>query len=211
MTQEFFPLLGQDQTYSFSEIHISDRLKNYSFDDSQSLNRSLHAIIQDFHENLGQHIIPYGGYLEKRDIYKVSNHFTDKEVRDIHLGIDVWRPAGSPIFAPQDAVIHSVGYNAAAQDYGWCIILKTKDFHILFGHMSSDVRRWQAGQKIEAGQIIGSLGNEDENGGWEAHLHLQLILDMGHWSGDYPGVCSSDNFDFYITNCPNPAFILLNA
>ena len=51
----------------------------------------------------------YGGYLEKRDIYRRSEVFAtaQEDFRNIHLGIDIWVAAGSPIFAPLEGKVHS--------------------------------------------------------------------------------------------------------
>ena len=50
-----------------------------------------------------------GGYLEKRVLYQHSEHFQNAtENRDIHLGIDWWSPALTPVYCPLDAVVHKV-------------------------------------------------------------------------------------------------------
>ena len=41
-----------------------------------------------------------GGYLENRVIYRRSAHFgpgAAEEARSLHLGVDVWVPAGTPV------------------------------------------------------------------------------------------------------------------
>src|SRR6056297_222755 len=46
-----------------------------------------------------------GGYGEDRFIYQRSPLFEgEKEPRSIHLGIDIWVPAGTPVYAPLEAV-----------------------------------------------------------------------------------------------------------
>jgi hypothetical protein len=51
--------------------------------------------------------------------------------------------------------------------------------------------------------LVGGLPTE--NGGWPPHLHFQLIRDIQHYHGDYPGVCAKRDVDFYACNCPDPA------
>ncbi|MEJ7660880.1 MAG: hypothetical protein WKG07_15300 [Hymenobacter sp.] len=66
-----------------------------------------------------------GGYLENRVIYRRSPHFDDAtEPRSLHLGVDVWVPAGTPVAAPLPAVVHSLADNNNFGDYGPTVILQ---------------------------------------------------------------------------------------
>jgi hypothetical protein len=56
--------------------------------------------------------------------------------------------------------------------------------------------------------MIGYMGNCAENVGWSPHVHFQIIMDMQGKKGDYFGVCSENEKDFYLQNCPNPNLIL---
>jgi peptidoglycan LD-endopeptidase LytH len=155
-----------------------------------------------------------GGYLEDRVLYKVHNYFNNnQQPRTIHLGIDIWGEVSTPIFAPLGGMVHSVAYNNNKGDYGATIILQhqleTLQFHTLYGHLSlTSIAEVTEGQYINRGNILGYLGNENENGGWPPHLHFQVIEDMELKEGDYPGVCTSDEQNKYQINCPNPDLIL---
>lgn len=155
-----------------------------------------------------------GGYLEHRAFYN-SELFKvpEEEIRDIHLGIDIWGKVNSPIYAPIDGLIHSFAYNSHTLDYGYTLILSHEvegfNFHTLYGHLSSSqYDLWKEETKIKAGTLIGHLGSKEENGGWLPHLHFQLIKDMGTFQGDYPGVCSQSNLPYYKENCLNPAQLI---
>lgn len=154
----------------------------------------------------------YGGYLEQRAIY-TSDHFTG-ETRDIHLGIDVWADEGTPLFAPIDMILHSMAYNEAELDYGYTIIfyISELDCYLLLGHLSkSSLDDKEVGMIVKAKTQIAALGNSTENGGWEPHVHMQLIKDIGDYKGDYPGVCAKPDLDYFQSNCPNPMnFIFAN-
>jgi murein DD-endopeptidase MepM/ murein hydrolase activator NlpD len=157
--------------------------------------------------------ICYGGYLERRSIYEDSPGFHSAENRNIHLGIDIWLPAGSPIFAPIEGKIHSFADNQAYKDYGPTLILlhegPISSFHVLFGHLSrGDLQDWEQDKVVKAGELIGHVGHRAENGGWPPHLHLQIILDMEGMLGDYPGVCAEGNLDHFRQNCPDPSWLL---
>ena len=42
-----------------------------------------------------------GGYAEDRVLYKRFKHFDGNEARSIHLGVDIWGPAGTKVYAMQ--------------------------------------------------------------------------------------------------------------
>lgn len=58
--------------------------------------------------------------------------------------------------------------------------------------------------KIVKGDAIAQLGGPQENGNYAPHLHFQIILSIDDKKGDYPGVCSEKELQFYKENCPNP-------
>jgi murein DD-endopeptidase MepM/ murein hydrolase activator NlpD len=158
--------------------------------------------------------IGYGGYLEHRVIYESHENFatTFEDFRNIHLGIDFWTDAGSPVYAPLDGEVHSFQINPGSGNYGPTIILfhPMENIYSLYGHLASaDLHELQVGAKFAAGQKLCHLGNPSENGGWPPHLHFQLIRDLQGWNGDYPGVCSKRDLPFYAINCPDPASFLI--
>jgi murein DD-endopeptidase MepM/ murein hydrolase activator NlpD len=159
-------------------------------------------------------IFGIGGYGEHRTIYARSSHFdTGEEPRRLHLGIDIWGSAGTPVFAPLNGEIHSFRFNDVHGDYGATIILKHQleniTFHTLYGHLSlADLNDLQDGQKVVAGQQIAHFGNVTENGHWPPHLHFQVITNMEGLYGDYPGVCQYSKREKYLSNCPDPNLIL---
>src|SRR5436190_11088433 len=62
-----------------------------------------------------------GGYNELRAIYSrsgVFNNLDNEEPRRLHLGIDIWGEAGTPVFAPIGGMVHSFAYNNNFGDYG---------------------------------------------------------------------------------------------
>ena len=152
-----------------------------------------------------------GGYLEDRVVYRRSAHYeTQESPRSVHLGIDIWLAAGTPVFVPMDGMIHSCAINAAYGDYGGTIIIEHhvegQPIYSLYGHLSHEsVSRWQVGDSIRRGSSLGELGHWEENGNWPPHLHFQLIRDLEGKQGDYPGVCRVEDLEHYSQNCPNPA------
>nr|WP_295872683.1 peptidoglycan DD-metalloendopeptidase family protein [uncultured Chitinophaga sp.] len=155
-----------------------------------------------------------GGYNEHRTIYAVSPHFdAGEEPRRLHLGIDVWGAAETPVSAPLNGHVHSFRFNDDFGDYGATIILQHQldgyTFHTLYGHLSiSNLQGLYEKMPVAAGQQFAWFGTPSENGGWPPHLHFQVIIDMMHYRGDYPGVCRYSERDKYLQNCPDPDLIL---
>ena len=154
-----------------------------------------------------------GGYNENRTLYRRSNLFDGSEARTIHLGIDIWGPAGTPVYVPLGGMIHSFAFNDNFGDYGATIILlhqlDTISFYTLYGHVSlADLEGLQEGKYINRGELLAHFGKPNENGNWPPHLHFQVIENMEIKEGDYPGVCTISQREKYLNNCPNPDLIL---
>ena len=124
------------------------------------------------------------------------------ESRTIHLGLDLFAPTGTPIQAPLAGTVTSVADNARPRDYGPTVILRHETgegpgFHTLYGHLDrATLEHLTPGAAVEAGKVIGWLGDASVNGGWPPHLHFQVIAldplyDEGASTpspGDFPGV-----------------------
>lgn len=165
-----------------------------------------------------------GGYNENRVLYQRSQLFgvaanpalatvAETASRSVHLGIDIWGPAGTEVFLPLGGMVHSFAFNDNFGDYGATIIMQhqldTIVFHTLYGHVSlADIARLQPGKYISRGELIAHFGEPHENGNWPPHLHFQVIADMDLKQGDYPGVCTPAERQKYLANCPNPDVIL---
>jgi len=142
-----------------------------------------------------------------------GNDASKEEPRRLHLGIDIWGPAGTKIFSPLDGLVHSFAFNNKDSDYGATLILVHSlggiGFYTLYGHLSlNSIRNLQEGRHIRQGEVIGEFGMRFENGNWPPHLHFQLIRDMQGWKGDYPGVCKFTEKTKWLDNCPDPDLIL---
>jgi murein DD-endopeptidase MepM/ murein hydrolase activator NlpD len=180
---------------------------------NKELNPAIFGNIPAFCNYIDQKLgakIGVGGYLEHRVIYEAHENFATEaaDFRNIHLGIDFWTVAGTPVFAMADGVVHSFQDNPGSGNYGPTIILHHPALRIysLYGHLAStDLEGLSEGMTISEGQVICHLGEPHENGGWPPHLHFQLIRDMQGFHGDYPGVCSQRDLAFYAENCPDPA------
>lgn len=170
---------------------------------------------QEFEDN-GR--IWLGYYHEPRLIYtdlafrkgpwKASNR------RTVHLGVDAFAPAGTPINAPMRGEVLIAEYRDGHLDYGGVIILRheTPDadpFFTLYGHLNPEfLKRLKPGDIVEQGEAFCRLGDPDMNGGWAPHLHFQLALTTDGIEADWPGVGDPDEMYLWRAICPNPAALL---
>ncbi|MFC0517178.1 peptidoglycan DD-metalloendopeptidase family protein [Mucilaginibacter angelicae] len=155
-----------------------------------------------------------GGYMEHRTIYAFSSHFdTDDEPRRLHLGVDIWCDAGTPVYTPLDGAVHSFRDNNNIGDYGPTIILQHDldglTLYSLYGHLSrTSLEGLSIGMPIFRNQQIATFGDTNENGQWPPHLHFQLMFDMEGRQGDFPGVCKFSEKEIWQKNIPDPGLIL---
>ncbi|MGM0634439.1 MAG: peptidoglycan DD-metalloendopeptidase family protein [Bacteroidota bacterium] len=209
----FKPIIGgASKVEDYFKISLAGDFLNQNGIDSTDKN-ALKAYL-DAQINSNSNKIPFGGYLEKRQIYQQSSLFkTKKAFRNIHLGIDFWAAAGTEILAPLDGIVFQQNYNDQNGDYGGTILLQHEfnsvTFYTLFGHLSKkSLNHYQLGDLVQKGEAFCCLGNENENGGYLPHLHFQIILDLQDFTDNYPGVCTQNTLDFYRNNCPDPNYIL---
>jgi murein DD-endopeptidase MepM/ murein hydrolase activator NlpD len=155
-----------------------------------------------------------GGYMELRTIYDDREQFgTADEPRRLHLGIDIWADAGTPVYAPMDGTVHSFKDNDNFGDYGPTIILEHNlnglMLYSLYGHLNREsLIGLSVGMPMQGGQKIAEFGNAEVNGNWPPHLHFQLMLDMEGNAGDYFGACKNSEKGKYLLNIPDPALLL---
>lgn len=178
----------------------------------------LQAVIDRFHRESG---VAVGRYMEPRLLY-ADDHFATAsddpadtfatERRTVHLGIDLFAPAGTPVCAAFAGVVHRVDDCPEPLDYGTLIILKHEPadgvcFYSLYGHLAAGTRV-AAGQSVERGEVIAELGDASENGGWPPHIHFQLATDLLQTDRNFPGVCRASQQAAWAWTCPDPSAVL---
>lgn len=166
---------------------------------------------------LGAKRIGIGRYNEARPIYLRDMFAVDQhERRTVHLGVDLFAPAGTAVYAPLDGIIHSLRDHAAEQDFGPTIILEHRPtaelrFFTLYGHLSPEalerLERCEPGQQVAAGELLAHIGDYPRNGNWTPHLHFQIIVDLLD-EQNFPGVCAPRLRELYTSLCPDPNLIL---
>ncbi len=154
-----------------------------------------------------------GGYLEPRALYTASSYEkignNGKENRSIHLGVDYWLPANTPVHAILDGEVVMVANDTGAKGYGGFIILKHNttnfEFYTLYGHNTPEsVLKHKPGIPILKGEKIAELANTSENGNWVPHLHFQVMLSLLEFTHDFPGVAYPSEAAVWKSICPDP-------
>lgn len=165
-------------------------------------------------ERMRNSIYGIGRYAEKRPgMYETDLFAPESDSRrDIHMGVDLAAPVGSEVHAFYDGEIFMTGINPAAGDYGGTVIT----LHILggvrvwalHGHLShASAQGKKPGDRMRAGDVIGWLGEEHENGGWNPHVHFQLAL-VEPQTCDMPGVVNQKDLKRALEIYPDPRLVL---
>ncbi|WP_341363992.1 MULTISPECIES: peptidoglycan DD-metalloendopeptidase family protein [Thalassospira] len=155
-----------------------------------------------------------GRYREDRICYQSDQFKNDGEARSQHLGIDLFAPAGTPVYVPLDGVVHSFADNNLHLDYGPTIILEHNPepdvtFYTLYGHLSREsLEGLYIGQPVEKDHLLCAFGDFPINGDWIPHLHFQIIFDMLGKKGDYFGAAKPSEWEIWESICPNANLIL---
>lgn len=153
----------------------------------------------------------FGRYAEPRELYSNEDFDDGGEARTIHLGIDLFCSADTPVYSPLDGTIELVANNDRELDYGPMVVVRhdivdVGSFCTLYGHLSLDtLQRVKTGQSVFAGEQIAAIGSPPINGNWPPHLHMQVVVDMLGLGRDFPGVVTKSRQDYWFSISPSPA------
>ena len=172
------------------------------------------AICEHWQAALGkmQGRIAVGPYGEDRASYGDGSQAPS---RSIHMAIDLFAPAGEPVFSPFAGTVALAGVDSCRWGFGGTLVLEhaTDDgtpFWTLYGHLAPEsVAGYRVGAAIHAGAKIARLGGASVNGGWPPHLHFQLLTDLYARSiDDIIGIAPRDEWEVWESVSPNPNAIL---
>jgi 4-aminobutyrate aminotransferase-like enzyme/Ser/Thr protein kinase RdoA (MazF antagonist) len=180
-------------------------------DDSTAWTRAVFDRMRDAGATLG-----VGRYDEPRRWYTSEAFRTNTdggpEWRTVHLGIDLFMPAGTPVLAPLDGTVVATRDNAGRLDYGPTILLRHQagdaEFFTLYGHLAPDALELEAGRRVRRGERIAAIGAPPGNGDWAPHLHLQIITDLLGYEGTFPGVARPSERAVWCSVSPDPNLLL---
>ncbi len=151
-----------------------------------------------------------GRYDEKRRGMYTQEIFA--ETRNIHMGIDIGAPIGTPVHAFFEGEIFLVGNNDRPGDYGFTLItihnFDGEKLYALHGHLAGrSIEQKTPGLKFKMGDVIAWVGDKSENGGWNPHLHFQLSYRQPKIC-DMPGVVSEADREESLKIYPDPRLVL---
>ncbi len=108
-----------------------------------------------------------GRYDEQRAIYTAPEFQTpDGRWRTRHMAVDIFAPAGTPVYAPLDGVVERRENRNQLGDYGGLLVVRHEGpFWTLHGHLDPETL---ASGEVRAGDVIARLGDAEVNGGWVA-------------------------------------------
>ena len=157
-----------------------------------------------------------GRYLEPRAFYATEafrgREGDPRERRTVHLGLDIFAPAGTSIHAPLDSTVACIRDNSARLDYGPTVVLEHEGPHgpfwTLYGHLDAAALHLEPGAVLRTGDEFAALGAPPENGDWPPHLHMQVIADRLGCEGDFPGVALPREEAVWASLSPDPNLLL---
>jgi len=127
---------------------------------------------------------------------------------EYHSAEDYAQPPGTPVYAITGG---EVTFSGPMGGYGWLVIVDhpQANLYSLYGHLSPS--RWQVEPgPVEKGELLGYLGDDDENGGsadqpLRPHLHLGIRAGQ---RADYPAQGEWRWQAGWIKPCPqNPGWL----
>ena len=114
----------------------------------------------------------FGGWMEDRSSLWYGSYLLPGAAW--HLGLDFTVPAGSMVHLPCSAVLHGAIHNPD-QSFGWGgkAIFRLNDHFVILAHI--DLIGLVPGERYKQGDQIGTVAPSTSNGGWDPHLHLQIV------------------------------------
>jgi len=196
MQDNFHPvvMMDPDQTTILDLSKTTGESQLISFEDQQAFiqtrkRKSSQSALTNY--TIGKYdedrINLYSSELFENDENQVAGY---QGARTLHVGVDLGAPVGEHVYSFWDGIVHSVGYNPDLGDYGYVVVVEydlslikeknevalkgTKGFQkevdrfwVLYGHMDdSTVTLNEKGKVVERGDVLGSIGDVDQNGGW---------------------------------------------
>lgn len=123
--------------------------------------------------NAGGWFNPASGF---KPNFGYGQHYSNPALGDIHHGIDLPTPFGTPIYAPSTGQIVLAGwdpYGGKSGGFGTSIRMRNADgTYTIIGHLSDIDKLIRAGGAVKAGQLLGRSGSTGNSSG--AHTHIEM-------------------------------------
>jgi outer membrane protein assembly factor BamB len=127
------------------------------------------------------------------DDYVVTGYKFGQEVGSgrFHLGEDVLKPPGTPVYACADGIVKLANNKHAGDgNYGGLIIVEHtlpagEKVCSLYGHLDHNKTLVGETEIVKKGETIGAIGREDPNINGNSTPHLHFGIRYGAFSGEY--------------------------
>jgi hypothetical protein len=99
-----------------------------------------------------------------------------------HHGIDIFAPLGAPVLAVNTGTVFSVGWNELGGNRLWLRDEQGNQFY--YAHLSAYSPLAVNGRRVDAGDVLGFVGNTGDADGGPYHLHFEIhplgLLALGY-------------------------------
>jgi len=153
------PIIATDGRATVLDLSVGSRLRGREIDNLGVAEFSdlIDEVMRDADTDFA-----FGRYAEPRELYSNENFASNEtsENRTIHMGLDLFCAADTPIHAPLDGTVELLENNARELDYGPMVVLRHATdtgqvFYTLYGHLSLDtLNAIEQGQEVRAGEQI---------------------------------------------------------
>ena len=128
----------------------------------------------------GGYVFPVHGPVAYTDTFKAA-----RAVVGWHHGEDIFAPIGAPVLAVARGSLFSVGWNDIGGNRFWLRDTQGNEFY--YAHLSAFTTLAVNGAQVQAGDVIGFVGNTGDAQTTPPHLHFE-IHPVGMLSLGYDGV-----------------------
>lgn len=129
--------------------------------------------------DIGKYALVSPGSGEVRYPLPQGSYSVSRTVGGAHNGADMLAPAGTPIYAAAAGVVRASAESIGG--YGVCVMIDSvvggQRVQTTYGHMIYGSRQVEAGQTVEAGQLIGFVGSTGRS--TANHLHFEVWVNGG--------------------------------
>ena len=89
-----------------------------------------------------------------------------------HHGEDIFAAAGTPLLAVADGTLHTIGFNRIGGYRLWLRDRQGNEFY--YAHLSAYTPLAVEGKSVQAGDVIGFVGDTGDADGGPPHLHFEI-------------------------------------
>lgn len=127
------------------------------------------------------------------DPHEFTSTFGAPRVGHSHQGNDIFAPTGTDLYACERGVITRMGTDTLGGTKLW--IVGESGTHYYYAHLSAYADGLRNGQVVEAGELVGYVGNTGNARTTPPHLHFEIHPDGGPAIDPYPLLSTVDALD----------------